>query len=209
VTRPAREEVTSLLARWRAGDRGAARDLVAIVYGELHRLAGSALRGERRDHTLQATALVHEACLRLLRGSPPELRDRLHFYAVAARLMRRILVDHARRARAGRRGGAARRVSLTEGAAEAAAAAPQADLVALDEALAALAALDRRKARVVELRYFAGLTVAETADVLAVSVPTVVLDTRFARSWLAARLLAPGGGRPASAGAACSRSPRR
>lgn len=166
------------------------------VYRQLHRLARRSIRGERRDHTLQATALVHEAYLRLARGRPQACGSRAHFYALAARLMRRILVDHARTVKAARRGGAAVKVSLEEvelpGSGRAVA--DPADLVALDAALDALAALDPRKARVVELRYFGGLTVEETSQLLGVAPPTVVLDTRLARAWLYDRIAA--GGQP-------------
>lgn len=140
------------------------------------------MRQERRDHTLQPTALVHEAFLRLAAARPPEWRDRAHFYATTARLMRRILVDHARALGAQRRGGGAVKIALDERL-EASAMAPI-DLLALDTALDALERLDERKARVIELRFFAGLTAEETARELGVSVPTVILDTRLARAWL-------------------------
>ncbi|MCG8457827.1 MAG: ECF-type sigma factor, partial [Holophagales bacterium] len=171
-------EITRLLRRWHAGDARAASDLVPRVYQELRRLALIALDSERQGHTLQATALVHEVYLRLRRGSTPDWRDRVHFFAVAARLMRRILVDHARAAKAERRGGAAPRVSLEER--DEPAVGPQLELLALDHALEALQELRPRQARVVDLRFFAGLTVPETAAVLGVSPQTVVLDTRLA-----------------------------
>jgi len=179
-------DVTRLLDRWRRGDEAAAGELMPVVYAELHRLAEGAMRGERGDHTLQATALVHEAYLRLAAGATPDWRDRRHFYAVAARTMRRVLVDHARRLGAARRGGGVAPVSLGED--DAAEAPPPVDLLDLDEALDALARHDARKAQVVELRYFGGLTAAETAELLAVSEPTVRLDSRLARAWLLARL---------------------
>lgn len=179
-------DVTVLLGRWREGDDSAVRELMPLVYGELHRLAERAMRGERHDHTLQTTALVHEAYLRLSAGGSPKLTDRVHFFAVAARVMRRVLVDHARGLTAQRRGGGAARVPLSAG--DAREEAPPVDLLDLDEALEALARRDPRKARVVELRYFAGLTAAETAEVLAVSEPTVRLDARLARAWLLRRL---------------------
>ncbi len=157
------------------------------VYDELRRVAGRYLRHERPDHTLQPTALVHEAYLRLIGAERPQWRDRIHFYAVAAQVMRRILVDHARAHQADKRGGGARRVPLDEGID--AGVERAADLVALDDALAALAAIDARKARIVELHHFAGLTVAETAEVLDLSVSTIVLEARLARAWLAAALL--------------------
>jgi RNA polymerase sigma factor (TIGR02999 family) len=199
------ETVTGLLARWRYGDDGAAGELMPLVYAELHRLAAGAMRGERRDHTLQATALVHEAYLRLAAGAAPDWRDRGHFYAVAASTMRRVLVDHARRLGAERRGGGRARVALADGDAPAGSktAAPAVDLLDLDRALDELARRDARKARVVELRYFAGLTAAETAELLAVSEPTVRLDARLARAWLYVRLNAP----PAVTGAAAAGAP--
>jgi RNA polymerase sigma factor (TIGR02999 family) len=188
---PMRADVTDLLSRWRQGDEGAVAELMPAVYGELHRLAHRAMRGERGDHTLQATALVHEAYLRLADGAAPAWRDRVHFFAVAARTMRRILVDHARRLKAARRGGGAPQVTLAEDAAPAPP--PTVDLLDLDDALAELAHRDARKARVVELYLFAGLTAAETAAVLEVSEPTVRLDARLARAWLLDRLHRPAG----------------
>jgi len=190
---PPAAEVTGLLARWHDGDESAVAELMPAVYGELHRLAARAMRGERGGHTLQATALVHEAYLRLAAGSAPRWRDRSHFYAVAARTMRRILVDHARRMRAARRGGDATPVTLVEG--HAPALPPAVDLLDLDDALEELARQDERKARVVELRFFAGLTEAEAAVALGVSEPTVRLDARLARAWLYDRLQAPPGPR--------------
>lgn len=183
---PPPDEVTQLLRAWRDGDRGALDRLMPRVYDELRRVAGRYLRHERPDHTLQPTALVHEAYLRLIGAERPQWRDRIHFYAVAAQVMRRILVDHARAHQAGKRGGGARRVPLDarlEAGVERAA-----DLVALDDALTALAAVDARKARIVELHHFAGLTVAETAEALGLSVSTIVLEARLARAWLAAAL---------------------
>lgn len=179
-------EVTTLLARWGEGDRGALESLTPLVYAELHRLAARALARERPDHTLQPTALIHEAFLRLHGGRPAACRDRLHFFALAARLMRRILVDHARALQAARRGAGAVRLSLDR-IGEIAAEEP-ADLVALDAALDELEAADARKARVVELRFFSGLSVEETAAALGVSGPTVILDTRLARAFLFDRL---------------------
>src|SRR5262245_43942387 len=179
----ASHEVTSLLDRWREGDRGALASRTPLVYAELHRLAARALARERPDHTLQATALVHEAFLRLYGGRPAACRDRLHFLTLAARLMRRILVDHARHLKAARRGAGSVKLSL-EAAGELAGDEPPADLVALDAALDELALADARKVRVIELRFFGGLSVAETAAALEVSVPTVILDTRLARAFL-------------------------
>jgi RNA polymerase sigma factor (TIGR02999 family) len=180
-------EVTQFLDRWRDGDRGALATLTPLVYAELHRLASRALARERPDHTLQPTALVHEAFLRLHGGRPAACRDRLHFFTLAARLMRRILVDHARALKAVRRGAGAVQISLDH-IGELAAGEGPADLVALDDALDELAAHDSRKARVVELRFFGGLSVEETAAALGVSAPTVILDTRLARAFLFDRL---------------------
>jgi RNA polymerase sigma factor (TIGR02999 family) len=180
-------EVTHWLDRWRDGDRGALASLTPLVYAELHRLASRALARERPDHTLQPTALVHEAFLRLQGGRPASCRDRLHFFTLAARLMRHILVDHARALKAVRRGAGAVQISL-ERAGELAAGEGPADLVALDDALDELAAHDSRKARVVELRFFGGLSVEETAAALGVSAPTVILDTRLARAFLFDRM---------------------
>ena len=190
------DDVTHLLARWSNGDGEALREVMPLVYAELHRLAAHALQGERRDHTLQTTALVNEAYLRLASVRlPPAWNDRVHFFAVAVRVMRRILVDHARRLAAARRGGGAIRIELPE--AVATFPTPPEELLALDEALDSLAAIDPRKARVVELRFLGGLTAEETARVLAVSVPTVLLDTRLARAWLYAHLHPEGpDGRP-------------
>ena len=175
-------DVTELLARWNRGDGDALKELVAVVHAELRRLAGSLLRHERRDHTLQPTDLVHEAYLRLsgLRSMP--LESRRHFYGTAASAMRRILVDHARERDAGKRGGGQVRVPL-----ETVLNLPidlRVDFVRLDEALSALAAMAPDKARVVELRYFAGLSIQETAGVLQVAPATVKRHWTFARAWL-------------------------
>ena len=189
---PTTHEVTNLLARWREGDRGALATLTPLVYAELHRLAGRALARERPDHTLQATALVHEAFLRLQGGRPAACHDRLHFFTLASRLMRHILVDHARGLHAARRGAGAVKLPL-EAAGELAAGEEPADLVELDAALGELEAADARKARVIELRFFGGLTVEETATALGVSAPTVILDTRLARAFLFDRLTSGSG----------------
>ena len=175
-------EITRLLARWSQGDAAALDAVVSLVYAELRRIAAQSMRDERADHTLQATALVHEAFLRLARTAHVEVHDREHFYALVARTMRRVLVDHYREVVAARRGGGAPHVAL-EQAAEARAGRLD-DLLGLDDALAQLERLDRRKARVIELRFFAGLDVRETARALSVSVPTIVSDTRVARAWL-------------------------
>ncbi|MBI3450184.1 MAG: sigma-70 family RNA polymerase sigma factor [Acidobacteria bacterium] len=180
-------EITVLLARWGGGDAAALGEMMPLVYAELRKIAGLSMRRERANHTLEPTALIHETYLRLARGIPQEIEDRRHFFALMARLMRHVLVDHARRIVAGRRGGGARRVPLEQAPSQTADG--LIDLVALGEALDVLRALDERKARVIELRFFAGLDVEETADVLKVSVPTVVNDTRMARAWLCDRML--------------------
>lgn len=177
-----RGDVTELLVAWGAGQRAALDELVPLVYSELRRLAHRYMRGERRDHPLQTTALVNEAYLRLVDGQRVNWHGRTHFYAVAAQVMRRILVDAARERLAAKRGGGARPVPLDAAAIGDVGA--SVDLLALDEALTALAAHDPRKARVVELRFFAGLTAEETAHVVGVSGDTVLRDWRFAKLWL-------------------------
>ena len=186
-------DVTALLRRWRRGDSEALGRLLPGVYQELRRLARGAMRGERRDHTLQATALVHEAFLRLSRGQAPAWRNRGHFFAVMARTMRHILVDHARASAAARRGGGASTVRLSALVDEgenvvAPGAGHPLDLLVFDEALHELATLRPRQAQVLELRAFGGLSVVEVAEALDVSRQTVVLDTRLGRAWLVARL---------------------
>ena len=179
---PSPAEVTRLLVAWRGGDAGALDRLLPLVYAELRRVAHRYMRDERPNHPLQTTALVHEAYLRLIDVTRVDWQSRNHFFAVSAQLMRRILVEAARRRNAGKRGGDASHVPLDE--AFVPAADRGADLLALDEALEHLAALAPRKARVVELRYFAGLSVKETADVIGVSVETVMRDWRMAKLWL-------------------------
>jgi len=173
-------EVTQLLADWGNGDPQAVHRLIPLVYAELHRLAAGYLRRERSDHTLQATALVHEAYLRLVDQHARDLKSRSQFYGIAAHLMRQILVDHARRRNAGKRAGD--HVSLEDSVSFA----PErsAGLVALDEALNALEKVDPRKCKAVELRYFGGLSMEETAQALEVSPVTVRRDLRMAESWL-------------------------
>jgi len=190
VPLPASADVTSLLVAWSEGDEAALGLLVPRVYAELHRLAHHQMRGERAGRTLQTTALVNEAYLRLVDTRRVRWESRAHFLAVAAQAMRRVLVDAARARRARKRGGAEPPVSLDE----ALLAAPErsAALVALDEALTALAQVDPRKSQVVELRYFAGLSVAETAAVLGVSAETVQRDWKVAKAWLL-RELSSGG----------------
>jgi RNA polymerase sigma-70 factor, ECF subfamily len=173
-------EVTGLLAEWAKGNHRALEDLTPLVYRELRRLAASYLRRERQGHTLQPTALVHEAYMRLVDQSCPTWQSRSHFYGVAARLMRQILVDHARRKQAGKRAG--QQVSLEEAISFAEERGQQ--LVALDAALTALQEIDPRKSKAVELRYFGGLSMDETAQALEVSAVTVRRDLRMAEAWL-------------------------
>jgi RNA polymerase sigma factor (TIGR02999 family) len=178
----AQEGVTQLLASWSKGDRGALERLTPLVYGELKRLAGRYLRRERPGHTLQATALVHEAFLRLVDQRNVEWQNRAHFFGVAAQLIRRILVDHARGRMAAKRGANAVKLSL-EDVVETPRQRPL-DLVALDDALDALAKMDPQQSRIVELRFFAGLSIEETAEVLRISPATVKRDWTAAKAWL-------------------------
>jgi len=181
-TRP----VTALLARLRDGDTGALDRLVPLVHGELRRLAQAHLRRERAGHTLQATALAHEAYLRLVGIERLDWRDRAHFFGVASGIMRRILIDHARRHRAARRGGGSVHVPLDD--VDPAAPERSEELVALDEAMERLRSLDERQERIVELRFFGGLGVEETAAVLGISARTVKREWSVARAWLRAEL---------------------
>jgi len=174
-------DVSQLLRAWSDGDRSALDKLTPIVYEELRRLARRYLRGERPDHSLQTTALVNEAYMRLVDYKRMQWQNRVHFFAVSAQLMRRILVEHARRHNL-KRGGGLQHVSLDEVAVIGSDRA--ADLVALDEAMGALAQIDPRKAQVVELRFFGGLSVLETAEVLKVSSVTVMRDWSTAKAWL-------------------------
>jgi RNA polymerase sigma factor (TIGR02999 family) len=173
--------VSDLLQRWRNGESGALDQLMPRVYGELHALARRQLQGERSDHTLQTTALVHEAYLRLV-GSDVHWEGRVHFLAVAAQTMRRVLVDHARSRSRQRRGGGIRVVSIDD--ANPVAPEPAMDLIVLDEALDRLAAFDGRKARAAELHYFGGMSYDETAAALGVSAATVHRELRVAKAWL-------------------------
>ena len=178
-------QVTELLLAWGAGDRAAFDVLIPIVYRELRRQAQRALRQERAGHTLQPTALVNEAYLRLVDQSRARWQSRTQFFAVAAQVMRRVLVDRARARRSAKRGGGAHHVTLSEGSSAAERAETNdVDVLALDEALGRLTTLDPLKVRLVELRYFAGLTVAETADALGVSPSTVSREWAVARRWL-------------------------
>jgi RNA polymerase sigma factor (TIGR02999 family) len=178
---PSSRDVTGLLRAWGNGDPGALERLTPIVYEELRRLARRYLRGERAGHSLQATALVNEAYVRLVDYKHMQWQNRAHFFAVSAQLMRRILVEHARR-RNLKRGGAVKHVSL-EDAAEVGQGRPT-DLVALDDAMNALGRFDARQVQVVEMRFFGGLSVEETAEVLKVSPVTVMRDWNTAKAWL-------------------------
>jgi RNA polymerase sigma-70 factor, ECF subfamily len=175
-------ETTRLLRAWAAGDEQALTDLVPRVYRELRRLAGRCLRNERSDQTLQVTDLVHEAYLHLANVSQLDWQHRSHFFAVSAGLMRRILVDRARRRTAVKRGGGVPQIDIEQ--ALDVSVKRSAEIVALDDALDTLAAFDPRKARIVELRFFAGLEVKETAAVVGVSEETVLRDWRLAKAWL-------------------------
>ena len=183
---PAATEVTQILLNWRAGDSDAAARLMPVVYEELRRLARDYLRRERAEHTLQPTALVHEAYLRLVDDNSVSWQSRAHFYGIAAKLMRRILVDHARARNAAKRGGLAEKVPLDE-ARDLPPAATN-DLVALDGALEQLAKAYPRKSEVVELKFFGGLEANEIAEVLQVSPKTVLRDWQFAKLWLCREL---------------------
>ena len=176
------QQVTQLLLAWSSGDVTALEKLTPLVYNELHRLARRYMAQERPGHTLQATALVNEAYLRLVDSRNVQWQNRAHFFAVSAQLMRRILVDFARSRHYQKRGGEAHQVSLDE--ALVVSWERGADLVALDDALQALADIDPRKSQVVELRFFGGLTVEEAAEALAVSLDTVMRDWKFAKTWL-------------------------
>ena len=176
------QNVTEMLNDWRNGDQEALDRLIPLVYDELRRQAAGYLRRERPGHTLPSAALIHEAYLRLINQQNIEWNSRAHFFAMAARLMRQILVDHARKRLAAKRGGSDIRVSLEEGMAVSQG--RTVDLVALDEALTRLAAIDPQQSRIVELRYFSQLSVEETAEALGISPRTVKRDWNVAKAWL-------------------------
>jgi RNA polymerase sigma factor (TIGR02999 family) len=181
--------ITSLLASWAQGDAGASDRLLPIVYAELKAIARQVFRRERGDHTLQPTAVVHEAFLKLAGGAPVSFRDRAHFFAVASQAMRQVLVDHARARTAGKRGAGATRMELGEEAgAEAGAGSELVDVLAVDQALERLTAVDPGLAQIVTLRFFGGLTVEEAAEVVGVSTPTIKRDWRLAKAFLAREL---------------------
>jgi RNA polymerase sigma factor (TIGR02999 family) len=181
-----RDDLTGLLLEWRHGDKAALETLTPLVYDELRRIAHRYVRREREGHTLQTTALVNEAFVRLAGADKIAWQNRTHFFAVTAQVMRHILIDHARRRHYTKHGGQVRQVALEDAAAMSRQRA--AELVMLDEALAELAKLDPRKSRVVELRYFGGLSLEETAEVLEVSPMTVRRDWRAAKAWLYRRM---------------------
>jgi len=178
---PAAEDISTLLRAWSDGDQSALEQLTPVVYDELHRLARRYMKGERSGHSLQTTALVNEAYMRLVDYERMQWQNRAHFFAVSAQLMRRILVEHARRHNL-KRGGGVQHLSLEE--ASLVGGDQDADLVALDDAMNGLARIDARKVQVVEMRFFGGLSVEETAEVLKVSPVTVKRDWRAARAWL-------------------------
>jgi RNA polymerase sigma factor (TIGR02999 family) len=187
-------DITDLLKAWRQGDEGALEQLMPLVYSQLRAQARHHMRRERSGMTLQSTALVHEVYLRLVRTQAVDWRDRLHFFALSAQIMRRILVDAARARNAAKRGGDAVRVDHSSAVnfdrMPAAGSDPAASICALDEALESLTRIDPRRAKVIELRFFGGLSVQETADVLQISPQSVMRDWRLARAWLARELRA-------------------
>ena len=187
MSEDSRNDISELLVAWGGGDEAALERLMPLVYDELKRLAHRYMRGERVGHTLQTTALVNEAYLRLAKWKDVHWQNRAQFFAVSAQMMRRILVDFARERQYQKRGGGALQVSLSEAAAFAGG--PETDLVALDEALTALAKVDLRKAQMVEMRFFGGLSIAEVAEVLKVSEETVNRDWRLAKVWLLRELI--------------------
>jgi RNA polymerase sigma-70 factor, ECF subfamily len=202
ATQPA--DITRLLKAWESGDAAALEQLVPLVYRELRRLARRRMRAENPGGTLQTTALVNEAYLRLVGATNLAWQDRVHFFAVSAQIMRRILVDAARSRVSARRGGPAPHLNLDENLD----ASPQRarELIALDDSLNVLAQMDPRKARVIELRFFGGLSVEETAEVLKISPQSIMRDWKLAKAWLISEMGAP----QAGAGAlACGRPPRR
>ncbi|RMG53268.1 MAG: sigma-70 family RNA polymerase sigma factor [Acidobacteria bacterium] len=183
---PSSGEITQLLLEWRHGHQAALQRLMPLVYDELHRLAEMYMRQERPGHTLQPTALVHEAYLRLVGTESPSWQNRAHFFAAAAQAMRHILVDHARRRRAAKRAGVGLLLTLNNLASPSGE--RTVDLIALDQALTHLATFDPQKSQIVELRFFGGLTIKETAEVLGLSPTTVSRHWRLARAWLYSQL---------------------
>lgn len=183
-------EVTELLIRWGSGDKAVLDRLVPLLYAELHRMAARYLRRERVDHTLQPTALINEAYLRLVDSSTVTWENRVHFFGIAARVMRRILVDHARQHQAGKRGGAVEKVPI-DAANEPGSKQEDVNMVALDEALTRLAEVDPEQSKLVELRYFAGLTIEEAAEAMSMSLGTAKRRWTVARAWLRREMSGP------------------
>ena len=179
--------ITGLLQDWRTGQPGAANRLMEVVYGELHQIAARQMRRERGEHTLQPTALVHETYVRLLGSEPIDWQNRAHFFAVAAQLLRRVLVDHARRRQREKRGGAQVKFSVEDK--DGPVVYRDERLLDIDQALPRLESLDERASKVVELRYFGGLSEKEAAEALGISVATLKRDWEFARTWLASQLM--------------------
>jgi RNA polymerase sigma-70 factor, ECF subfamily len=180
-------DITGLLDRWRVGDPEAAGQLMELVYGELHRIAAREMRREHGEHTLQTTAVVHEAYLRICGSEPIDWKDRAHFYAVAAQQLRRVLIDHARRVQSEKRGGDVVKLSLWDS--DGPAIGIDERVLAVDQALGRLELLDPRAAKVVELRFFGGLSEAEAAEALQISVATLKRDWEFAKTWLTGQLI--------------------
>jgi len=189
--KPPQHEITQLLAQWREGNQSALDELYPLVYDELHRLARRYMSRERKGHTLQTTALINEAYVRLVDQKNVPWANRSHFFAISAQIMRRILIDHARRHQYAKRGGGARQVSLDE-AATVVMPDQSGELLRLDEALKSLAEMDPRRSQVVELRYFGGLNNEEIAGVLRISENTVTRDWNMARAWLYQQLTGSG-----------------
>ena len=197
ASKPSAHTITSLLQRWQAGDGEALERLMPLVYAELHGIAARSLSRERPSHTLQSTALVHEAFLRLVDQRRVDWQSRAHFFGLAAQLMRRILVDHARRAHRVKRGSNAPRIALDDaGPLADGTAADPVDVLTLDGALRELEAIDARQGRIVELRFYGGLTVEETAELLEMSPATVKRDWAMARAWLHRRIASLGASLP-------------
>jgi RNA polymerase sigma factor (TIGR02999 family) len=192
------DDLTAILHRAGQGDPHAANELLPLVYEELRKLAAARMAGERSEHTLQATALVHEAWIRLGADNQPAWQNRSHFFAAAAEAMRRILIDAARRRHALRHGGGLQRLDVADSALQIAAPGRDEELLSIHESLDRLAAEDARKAELVKLRYFVGMTIEESADALGISTPTAKRDWAYARAWLFNDLTQRGGEAPAS-----------
>jgi RNA polymerase sigma factor (TIGR02999 family) len=188
---PVNQDVTALLAKWSGGDKAALEELMPLVYGELKRLAGSYLRRERQDHTLQSAALVNEAYMRLVDQNQVRWQNKSHFFGIAAQMMRRILVDHARGHKAAKRGAGVELLELNEAVTQAQK--QSIDLLGLDDALKTLEKMDAQQSRIIELRFFGGLSIEETAEVLEISPATVKRDFAAARAWLYRAVTTRGG----------------